>query len=149
MKNLLTILLLGWSLPTLADRLPLPGGTPASYKSECGSCHLPYSPALLAADNWRRIMGRLDDHFGSDATLASRQQQEIRTFLENAAGRNASAAPANRHAFRKPSASSASIAKFLPASGATRASNRPPTARPAIQARPRGITASTTSSFTN
>ncbi|WP_434516786.1 cytochrome C [Dechloromonas sp. ARDL1] len=87
MKNLLTILLLGWSLPTLADRLPLPSGTPASYKSECGSCHLPYPPALLAADDWRRIMGKLGDHFGSDATLDSRQQQEIRAFLENAAGR--------------------------------------------------------------
>lgn len=87
MRKLLTILGLGCALPVLADNLPLPSGTPASYKSECGSCHLPYPPALLAADHWRRIMSQLGDHFGSDATLDARQLQEIRTFLENAAGR--------------------------------------------------------------
>ena len=37
MKSLLLLVLLGLSLPALADRMPLPASTPASYKSECGS----------------------------------------------------------------------------------------------------------------
>jgi hypothetical protein len=86
MKPLLLLTLLGLSLPALADRLPLPASTPASYKSECGSCHLAYPPALLGAADWRRTLGSLKDHFGSDAEPSPAQKQEIATFLERNAG---------------------------------------------------------------
>ena len=81
MKPLLMLALLGLSLPALADRMPLPASTPASYKSECGSCHLAYPPSLLGAADWRRTLGSLKDHFGSDAELSPALKQEIGAFL--------------------------------------------------------------------
>lgn len=86
MKPLLLLALFGLSLPALADRLPLPASTPASYKTECGSCHLAYPPALLGAADWRRTLSGLKDHFGSDAELSPTQKQEIAAFLERNAG---------------------------------------------------------------
>lgn len=86
MKRLTLSLLLATSLPALADRLPLPADTPASYRSECGSCHLPYPPALLAANDWQSTINRLDQHFGSDASLESAEQARIARFLVRHAG---------------------------------------------------------------
>ena len=86
MKTLIPALLLAVSLPALADRLPLPADTPASYRAECGSCHLPYPPALLAAGDWQRLLSGLDTHFGSDASLGNTEQQAIAAFLTRHAG---------------------------------------------------------------
>ena len=86
MKRILLISLLACALPALADRLPLPAATPASYRSECGSCHLPYPPTLLAAGDWRRLMGGLEQHFGSDAAVDAQKHQEIAAFLQRHAG---------------------------------------------------------------
>jgi hypothetical protein len=89
MKRIALTLLLGIALPALADRLPLPADTPASYAAECGSCHLAYPPALLAASDWRRIMAGLEDHFGADAAIDAQKRQEITAFLERHAGNSA------------------------------------------------------------
>ena len=86
MKRIPLTLLLVVALPALADRLPLPADAPASYAAECGSCHLAYPPALLAAGDWRRVMAGLDEHFGTDAAVDARNRQEISTFLERHAG---------------------------------------------------------------
>ncbi|MBP5988170.1 MAG: diheme cytochrome c [Azonexus sp.] len=86
MKTITLIALLGLSMPALADRLPMPANAPASFKAECSSCHIAYQPALLAADDWRRIMAGLDKHFGSDATVTPQKRQEITAFLERYAG---------------------------------------------------------------
>ena len=86
MKRIALTLLLGVALPALADRLPLPADTPASYPAECGSCHLAYPPALLAAGDWRRVMAGLDKHFGADAAVDTQIRQEIDAFLERHAG---------------------------------------------------------------
>ena len=86
MKRIALTLLLGVALPALADRLPLPADTPASYAAECGSCHLAYPPALLAASDWRRIMASLADHFGTDAAVDAQKRQEITAYLERHAG---------------------------------------------------------------
>jgi len=86
MKRIVLILLLAVALPALADRLPLPPDTPASYAAECGSCHLAYPPALLAAGDWRRVMAGLDDHFGTDAAVDAKKGAEIKSFLERHAG---------------------------------------------------------------
>lgn len=91
MKKLALILLAAVTLPAFADRLPVPADTPASFKTECGSCHLAYQPALLGAADWRRLMGKLDDHFGSDASLTPDQKQEITAFLERNAGKSSNA----------------------------------------------------------
>ncbi len=86
MKTIALITLLGLALPALADRLPMPSDAPASFKDECGSCHLAYPPALLAANDWRRIMNGLNEHFGSDATVSPKNWSKIKFFLESHAG---------------------------------------------------------------
>ena len=86
MKRIALSLLLGVALPALADRLPLPANTPASYTAECGSCHLAYPPALLAAGDWQRLMAGLNDHFGTDAAVDGKKGAEIKSFLERHAG---------------------------------------------------------------
>ena len=86
MKLVALPLLLGVALPALADRLPLPADTPASYTAECGSCHLAYPPALLAAGDWQRLMAGLNQHFGTDAAVDGKKGAEIKTFLERHAG---------------------------------------------------------------
>jgi len=86
MKRIAIILLLGAALPALADRVPLPANTPASYRTECSSCHMAYQPALLSANDWRRTMAGLKDHFGTDATVDGPAGQEIASFLERNAG---------------------------------------------------------------
>lgn len=63
------------------------------FKSECGSCHVAYPPALLPASSWREMMATLDKHFGSDASVDAKTAQEIGDFLtRNAAPRRKIAA---------------------------------------------------------
>ena len=40
-----------------------------AYQQECESCHLAYPTRMLPASSWHRIMGGLDQHYGSDASL--------------------------------------------------------------------------------
>ncbi len=59
----------------------------ARYKSECGACHTAYAPGLLPADDWRAIMGRLDNHYGDNAELAPELRAEITRYLTGNAAR--------------------------------------------------------------
>lgn len=71
-------------------------GAPASFTAECSSCHMAYPPSLTGKDNWRSIMAGLDKHYGVDASIDSKTQQEISTWLlANAAtsARQAAASP--------------------------------------------------------
>lgn len=90
MKNtrflLLTVGLFATALPALADRTPLPADTPASYRSECTSCHMAFPPALLSAGDWKLTMQQLDKHFGTDAAVDQATAREIGAFLERHAG---------------------------------------------------------------
>ena len=58
----------------------------AKWKEECGSCHVAYPPQLLTAQNWQRLMGSLDKHFGSNAALDTKDNKEILGFLKRNAG---------------------------------------------------------------
>lgn len=58
-----------------------------AYRQECGSCHVPYPPALLGAASWRAVMGTLDRHFGTDASVEPAAKAAIDAFLERNAGR--------------------------------------------------------------
>ena len=58
----------------------------AAYAQECGSCHVPYPPALLSAPSWRAVMGGLGTHFGTDASLDPAPRAAILAFLEREAG---------------------------------------------------------------
>jgi hypothetical protein len=65
----------------------------ALWKSECGACHVAYPPRLLPARSWRALMGGLDKHFGSDASLDAKSAREITRFLEQHSGHIRRASP--------------------------------------------------------
>jgi cytochrome c553 len=67
-----------------AGRLMAPNN--AKWKEECGSCHVPYPPRLLSADNWQQLMGGLKKHFGANAELVASDNKKILSFLESNAG---------------------------------------------------------------
>lgn len=57
------------------------------WKEECGSCHIAFPPQLLTADNWQRLMGGLDKHFGVNAALDAQSGRDIAAFLQRYAGK--------------------------------------------------------------
>jgi len=50
-------------------------------KEECGSCHLAFSPAMLPASAWRRMMNELPQHFGDDASVDAATAARIGRYL--------------------------------------------------------------------
>lgn len=67
-----------------SDKQPVPAST--KWKEECSSCHVAYPPELLAADNWQTLMGRLDKHFGANASLNAQDNKKILGYLLSHAG---------------------------------------------------------------
>ncbi|HPY39173.1 MAG TPA: diheme cytochrome c [Thiolinea sp.] len=68
----------------------------ATWKAECSACHMAYPPGLLPASSWQAMMGSLDKHFGTDASLDETALKEILPFLE------ANAAPEPKKAIAEP-----------------------------------------------
>ena len=56
------------------------------YNQECAACHLAYPPGLLPAASWQRMMGSLDKHYGSDASLDAASVKQIGGWLQTHAG---------------------------------------------------------------
>jgi nitrate/TMAO reductase-like tetraheme cytochrome c subunit len=91
-------LLLGTSV-VFADKMGMPTDAPASYEAECASCHMAFPPALLSAKSWQNVMSSLDKHFGTDASVDSKTQADITSWLvKNATTRQkySETAPENR-----------------------------------------------------
>lgn len=80
------VLTLAAVTPAHADdhgpRVPL---LPA-YQQECGSCHVAYPPGFLPAGSWRRLLGGLDRHFGTDASLDPTMTAALTAWLGAHAG---------------------------------------------------------------
>ncbi len=53
----------------------------AQVKEECGSCHLAFSPSMLPARSWQRMMGDLQNHFGDDASIDPELAAKITDYL--------------------------------------------------------------------
>ncbi len=51
------------------------------YRKECGSCHIAYPPRFLGKSSWKRMMKTLEDHFGENAELEAKEQQQITQYL--------------------------------------------------------------------
>ena len=51
------------------------------YRSECGSCHVPYPAKFLPARSWQAIMTSLEDHYGEDASVDPALQAELLAYL--------------------------------------------------------------------
>ena len=77
---------LGLSAPAMADGALMPAQVPSVYKQEGAACHTAYPPGLLPAASWRRIMGGLERHYGSDASLEPAQVQQVSAWLLAHAG---------------------------------------------------------------
>jgi mono/diheme cytochrome c family protein len=43
--------------------------TATTYQEECGSCHTAYPARFLEPAEWATVLGSLDRHYGTDATL--------------------------------------------------------------------------------
>lgn len=56
------------------------------YQQECAACHLAYAAGMLPAKSWAHMMGSLDKHFGTDASLDEASVREISTWLNANAG---------------------------------------------------------------
>lgn len=50
-------------------------------QKECSACHMAYSPGMLPARSWRKIMADLGNHFGEDASLDKATTQHIADYL--------------------------------------------------------------------
>jgi hypothetical protein len=58
----------------------------ALHQQECAACHLAYPPGLLPAASWGRIMGGLNQHYGTDASLDAASARDIAAWLKAHAG---------------------------------------------------------------
>lgn len=61
--------------------------TNAKWRAECGACHVAFPARLLPAESWKTMMGGLDKHFGTDASVDAATSAEILAFLEKNASR--------------------------------------------------------------
>lgn len=69
-------------------------GMVATYRSECGGCHLAYPPGLLPAPAWEQVMANLANHFGDDAGLDPEKAAALLGYLRgHAAARDPSTTP--------------------------------------------------------
>lgn len=56
------------------------------YENECSACHFAYQPGLLPSKSWELVMGNLENHFGSDASLEKEDFEIIYKYImDNAA----------------------------------------------------------------
>ncbi len=53
-----------------------------AYSDNCGDCHHAHHPSLRTADMWERIVRGLEDHYGEDATVGKKTEEEILAFLK-------------------------------------------------------------------
>lgn len=94
-KGLLAGLLLAGALGAQAKyngedrgRPVLPAERSAPWQQECSGCHMAFAPGLLPAASWRKVMTGLDQHFGTDAALAPKDNAAITDYLvRNASNR--------------------------------------------------------------
>jgi len=75
------------ALPAWADGGQWPAATPLkAYTQECGACHTAYPAGMLPAASWKRVMGGLARHYGTDASLEATASAPIAVWLQANAG---------------------------------------------------------------
>ena len=95
-RALLAAGLAGATLAVQADGgRPLLVNAPKAFAQDCAACHTAYPPGMLPKVSWGRLMGGLDKHFGTDATLDAATLQQLSGWLQANAGtsRRVSEAP--------------------------------------------------------
>ena len=56
------------------------------YQQECAACHIAYTAGMLPAPSWQRLMGGLQKHFGTDASLDEASVRKLSEWLQANAG---------------------------------------------------------------
>ena len=74
--------------------LPPVGPMAQLYSDECAACHMAYHPSTRPAASWELMMGRLDDHFGDDASLPTEARTKIASWLTANAASTTDSKPA-------------------------------------------------------
>jgi mono/diheme cytochrome c family protein len=64
----------------------MPLNVPPAYRQECAACHTAYPPGLLPARSWQRVMGNLQHHYGTDASLDPDTVRQLDQWLQAHAG---------------------------------------------------------------
>lgn len=85
MKKALLLILL-FPFAAQADKLRLPADAPPAFQAECASCHVAFPPQLMVAEDWKRVMAKLDKHYGDNASLDEKSRRAIEDFLVRNAG---------------------------------------------------------------
>lgn len=119
-KRLCFLIVLSLTGLTYADGPRMPSQVPERYTAECAACHVAYPPGFLPAQSWQRIMGGLEKHYGSDATMDADSVRQISAWLtaNSGTGRRMREAP-QRIESPVQAGLSASIARLIPARGST------------------------------
>ncbi len=68
----------------------------ATYKNRCGACHFTFQPALLPSGSWKKILARLDNHFGRTVDLDAGSRKTIAAYLTANAAESSPAKRARR-----------------------------------------------------
>ncbi len=85
-QQLATFILITFSSTLWADGNMLPLKIPEKVTTECASCHMLYAPGFLPKESWLRIMGGLDKHYGTDASLDPQSVKEVTQWLVQYSG---------------------------------------------------------------
>jgi mono/diheme cytochrome c family protein len=56
------------------------------YEQECAACHMAFPPGMLPAGSWQHLMGSLNKHYGTDASLDDATLRELSAWLKANAG---------------------------------------------------------------
>jgi len=51
------------------------------YLKECSSCHFAFQPGLLPKRSWVKMMGQLENHFDTDASLTKSDNQSLLSYM--------------------------------------------------------------------
>lgn len=69
----------------LARGVQAASASPAvTYANECGSCHIAYPARFLAPAEWSMVLGRLERHYGVDASLDPASLAAVATHVHGA-----------------------------------------------------------------
>lgn len=60
---------------------------PNAIKLECTSCHIAYPPGLMSRKNWVSVMGNLNKHYGTDASVSEADLSIITAFFTDNASK--------------------------------------------------------------
>jgi hypothetical protein len=71
-----------------AENVFLPDTQAKEWQSECTSCHVGFPPLLMRATDWKTLMGQLDKHFGTDASVTEKENAAIVAWLTANASAN-------------------------------------------------------------